>query len=357
MSGETEQNKSEEATPFKLEQARKKGSVARGLDLGFFSTMSAFLLFLAALGSAAAIRLIEYARSNLGDFSAASDPTQLLPQISLGWDILLWVLVTLGAALLLVVVPLEIFQLRGLTFSTHPLKPDFKRLSPAQGFKRLFSLKMLKEAAKNIVKFGIYSAVTAVAVVAAVEQARSGLGGSRELAMTLWSQSLKLLAMFVAAALVIAAIDQFMARREFGKQMRMSRSELTRENKEREGEPRLKAKRKQLHAEFVKQTEGIGRLAGADLVLVNPEHFAVALAYEAATMTAPRVRAKGRNRLALAMKAEAARLGIPVVSDPPLARALFKQSSVGREIGGEHYRDVARHYSRLNARDKNGEDT
>lgn len=349
MNGETEQNKSEEATPFKLEQARRKGSVARGLDLGFFSSMGAFLLFLAALGSVVALRLVEYTRSNLGDFTAAQDPTQLLPRVAIGWDLLSWIVMTLGAALLLVVLPLEIFQLRGLTFSAHPLKPDFKRLNPAQGFKRLFSLKMLKEAAKNIIKFGIYTAVAAVAVTAAVEQVRNGIGGSRELAMILWSQSLKLLGMFVAAALVIAAIDQFIARREFNKQMRMSRSELTRENKEREGEPRLKAKRKQLHAEFIKQTEGIGRLAGSDLVLVNPEHFAVALSYDAAAMSAPHVRAKARNRLALAMRAEAAKLGIPVISDPPLARGLFKNSTVGREIGSDHYRDVAHHYSRLKA--------
>lgn len=353
MSGETEQNKSEEATPFKLEQARKKGTVARGLDLGFFSSMAAFLLFLSAIGADAALRLVEYTRSSLGDFSATQDPAQLLGHIALGWDVLLWMVIALGASLLLVVVPLEIFQLRGLSFSAHPLKPDFNRLNPAQGFKRLFSLKMLKEAIKNIIKFAIYAAVAAVALIAAMEQARSGMGGSRELAMLLWSQALKLLAMFVAAALAIAAFDQFIARREFGKQMRMSRRELTREHKEREGEPRLKAKRKQLHAEFIKQTEGIGRLAGSDLVLVNPEHFAVALAYDAAAMSAPQVRAKARNLLALRMRQEAANFGIPIVSDPPLARALFKQSPIGREIGADHYHDVARHYSRLKPQGEN----
>lgn len=351
MSGESELNKSEEATPFKLEHARKKGTIARGMDLGFFSSMAAFLLFLAALGGTAALKLIEYTRSSLGDFSASQDPTQLLPQIALGWNLLLWVVAILGAALMLVVLPLEIFQLRGLHFSAHPLKPDFKRLNPAQGFKRLFSLKMLKEAAKNIIKFGIYSIVAAVALSWAIDRARSGVGGSRELAMNLWSASLQLVALFVASALAIAAIDQFIARREFKKQMRMSRSELTRENREREGEPRLKAKRKQLHAEFVKQAEGLGKLAGSDLVVVNPEHFAVALAYEAKSMAAPLVRAKGRNLIALAMRREAANLGIPVIADPPLARALFKQSTIGREIGADHYRDVARLYSRLRTQD------
>uniref|UniRef100_UPI0025EF0D89 EscU/YscU/HrcU family type III secretion system export apparatus switch protein n=1 Tax=Sphingomonas sp. TaxID=28214 RepID=UPI0025EF0D89 len=283
----------------------------------------------------------------LGDFSASSDPSQLLPMFAQGWSLLLAIILTLGAALLLIIVPLEIFQLRGLSFSAHPLKPDFKRLNPALGFKRLFSMKMLKEAAKNIIKFAIYVAVSAVAISAAVDRVRAGLDGGREMASVLWSESLSLTAMFVAAALVIAAIDQFIARREFSKQMRMSRSELTRENKEREGEPRIKAKRKQLHAEFVKQTEGLGKLAGSDLIVVNPEHFAIALAYDASRMNAPEVRAKGRNQLALAMKRRAAMLGIPVISDPPLARVLFRSSTAGREIAADHYRDVARLYSQL----------
>ena len=111
-----------------------------------------------------------------------------------------------------------------------------------------------------------------------------------------------------------------------------------------------KAKRKQLHGDFLKQTEGIGNLAGSDLIVVNPEHFAVALTYDASRMSAPTVRAKARNRLALAMRSEAARLNIPVVADPPLARSLFKSARPGSEIASEHYAEVARHYSALRAR-------
>jgi flagellar biosynthetic protein FlhB len=352
MSGESEQNKSEEATPFKLEQARKKGSVARGMDLGFFSAMAAFLMFLAIAGTTSAMRLIAFTRSGLSNFGSAQDPTQLLPLVSFGWGILFAIVLTIGMILLAIVLPVEIFQLRGFTFSTHPLKPDFKRINPATGFKRLFSLRTLKEAAKSIIKFGLYSAVTIVAIWSAADRLRHELGSGREFAIFLWSESLRLLAMFVAAALVIAAIDQFLARREFSKQMRMSRTEVTRENKEREGEPRIKSKRKQLHAEFIKQTEGLGKLAGSDLVVVNPEHYAVALAYDAAAMNAPHVRAKARNRLALAMRSEAAKLNIPVIADPPLARSLFRHSSPGREIGPDHFREVAQLYSRLRAHDE-----
>src|SRR5258705_8329245 len=105
--------------------------------------------------------------------------------------------------------------------------------------------------------------------------------------------------------------------------MRMSRSELTREFKEREGEPRIKAKRKQLHAEFLKQTEGVGKLGGSDLLLVNPEHYSVALAYDADSMGAPTVRAKARNQLALVMRREAGPRNISMIAHPPFGRALF----------------------------------
>ena len=217
--------------------------------------------------------------------------------------------------------------------------------------RRLFSIRLLKEAFKSILKFAVYSAIAILATRFAVRAAGFEATSAGQLADLAWRSALKLLTLFTAAALVFAAIDQIIARREFAKQMRMSRSELTREFKEREGEPRIKAKRKQLHGEFLKQTEGLGRLAGSDLVLVNPEHFAVALAYDEARMSAPNVRAKARNQLALAMRREAARLSIPVIPDPILARALFFSTDTGREIAPGDYRAVALHYSKTRARE------
>jgi flagellar biosynthetic protein FlhB len=259
------------------------------------------------------------------------------------------ILILLGITLLVIVVPFEILQLRGLVFSSQPLKPDFSRLNPAKGFKRLFSVRMLKEALKNIIKFAIYGALAVFAIRHTIGQVGFEATTASQLASVLWTSSVRLIGLFAPAALALAALDQIIARREFAKQMRMSRSELTREYKEREGEPRIKAKRKQLHAEFIKQTEGIGKLGGSDLVIVNPEHFAVALAYDSSTMSAPTVRAKARNQLALAMRREAARLNIPIVADPPLARELYKSGAAGREIGADHYRAVAGHYSHLRA--------
>lgn len=344
-----EQNKSEEATPFKLARAREKGTIARGTDLGFFSALAAFLLFLTVAGTALAMKLVAIMRSNLSDFSGLDDPHLALRLVGEDSAIAFSVLVLLGITLVVVVLPFEIFQMKGLVFSAQPLKPDFSRINPAKGFKRLFSVRMLKEALKSMLKFAIYGGLAILAIRYAVGRAGFEATSAGQLSDLLWHTTLRLIALFAAAALLLAAVDQIIARREFAKQMRMSRSELTREFKEREGEPRIKAKRKQLHAEFLKQTEGVGKLAGSDLVIVNPEHFAVALSYDPSAMNAPTVRAKARNQLALAMRREAIRLNIPIIADPPLARSLFKSGAAGREIHPDHYRAVAGHYSQLRA--------
>lgn len=358
MNGESEeQNKSEAATPFKLAKAREKGSVPRGMDLGFFSSLSALLLFLAVAGGALAAKMMAMMRSGLSDFSGLSDPYAATRFIGQDASTVFSILILLGLTLLVIVVPFEILQLKGLVFSSQALKPDFGRLNPAKGFKRLFSLRTLKEAAKNLFKFFVYTALALLAIKFVISKSGLDAPDARQFVALLWYSAIRLIALFAAAALAMAVIDQILARREFAKQMRMSRSELTREYKEREGEPRIKAKRKQLHADFLKQTEGIGKLAGSDLLVVNPEHFAVALAYDASQMSAPTVRAKARNRLAFAMRSEASRLNIPIISDPPLARSLFRASKPGSEIGLDHYADVARHYSALRARQSTRVDT
>lgn len=347
MAQSEEQNRSEEATPFKLQKAREKGSLARGIDLGFFSATAGFLLFLTLSGTLLASQLMGMMRSNLSDFTGLEDPHAVLRLLSQDAKAVMGILVVVGLTLMIIAVPLEILQLRGLVFSSQPLKPDFSRLNPARGLKRLFSLRMVKEAFKSVLKLALYTLLGIFAIRFAVLKAGYAPANAMQLTELLWKSSLRLLILFSAAALVIAAIDQIIARKEFAKQMRMSRRELTREYKEREGEPRIKSRRKQLHAEFIKQTAGLKNLAGSDLVLVNPEHFAIALAYDGDRMAAPTVRAKARNSLALAMKKEAARLNIAVISDPPLARALFRSAEAGRQIGQDHYRSVAAHYSSL----------
>ena len=345
-----EQNKSEEATPFKLKRAREKGQVARGVDLGFFGALIALAAFLAVAGADVAHRLSLLMRRALrAGIESGSDPQQAAKLVGAVYWPAVQPILLLGGTVVAIVLLFEIVQLRGLIFSTHPLKPDFSKINPAKGFKRLFSMRMLKEALKNVLKFAAYATVTALVIQAVLLTPGSAQEGAGGVVEAMYAAGMRLLMLFILLALFFAGLDQIMVRREYNKQMRMSRRELTREAKDREGEPRMRQKRKQLHAEFVKQNKDLGTLPGSDMLVVNPQHVAVALGYQAGAMAAPKVTAKARNHNALAMKRQAFRLGIPIFENRPLARALYDRCETGAEIGASEYGGVAALYLKLHA--------
>ncbi|MDP3457912.1 MAG: EscU/YscU/HrcU family type III secretion system export apparatus switch protein [Hyphomonas sp.] len=345
---ETEKNKTEEATPFKLKRARQKGQVAKGPDLGFLAMLSALTLLAVSLGPAGAGLLAEQMKSSFaGSVSKAQDPAETLTAVARVYGPALRVLTATGISVLLVVALAEMLQVGGLHFTPHPLKPDFNRLNPAKGLKRLFSMHMLKQTLKSIAKLIVYCTAAFLVIRMTIDQTSTSLSDARQLSATVSASAVRLLLVFTGIAAVFAVLDQVMSRQEFRKQMRMSKSELTREHKEREGEPRLKQRRRQLHAEFAKQAGGAGGLKGSDMLIINPEHFAVALRYDPGSMLAPVVTAKGRNRFALLLKQEALRRSIPTLADPALARALFKAGDPGREIPPRHYEAVAAKYLAL----------
>jgi flagellar biosynthetic protein FlhB len=348
---EQEQNRSEDATPFKLQRAREKGTVARSMDLGFFGVLVALAGFMIVAGGTLGFKLAELMRQSLvAGIGNAADPRQATALTAAVYRPAVHSIVLLGVTVLTIIIFLEIVQLRGFIFSTKALKPDFSRINPAKGFKRIFSVRMLKEALKNVVKLAAYSAATAVVILTVIAEPRRVATDAQGIAGAMRANGMWLLFLFVSLAFFFAAIDQILVRREFAKQMRMSRREVTRETREREGEPRLKQRRKQLHAEFRKQAEGMGKLPGSDLLIVNPEHFAIALAYDPANMAAPTVTTKARNHFALALKREAFRLGIPIFERPDLARNLFRSYAPGSEIGGDHYQPVADLYFKLRSK-------
>lgn len=346
--GGDEADKSEEATPFKLKRAREKGSVARSTDLSFFAGLVALAGFLGFAGEAAIGHLSHMMRRTfVTGIAAAGDPQAAIGAAAAGYQSALHPVILFGGTIVAVVLLLEIVQLRGIVFSAHPLKPDFTRVNPAKGFKRLFSMRMLKEALKSVVKMTAYTIVAVLLVRAAVGRFGPAIVDADSLAMALRTSGMRMVWAFAALAFAAAAFDQILTRTEFRKQMRMSRREVTREGKEREGDPRIKRKRKQLHAEFVQRSAGLGALAGSDMLVVNPEHVAVALAYDRETASAPVVRAKARDLHALAMKRQAARLGLPIFESPALARALYAACEPGAEIAPDQYHPVAELYFKL----------
>ncbi|MEH0198323.1 EscU/YscU/HrcU family type III secretion system export apparatus switch protein [Caulobacter sp. CCNWLY153] len=346
----TEQNRSEKPTPFKLKKAREKGSVARSMDLSFLTGSFALLAYLWISGDAVWSQLTRAAAQALVAAPNVSASRHEILIVTAGaLTSMFRPLTLLCATIFLVVGVFEVVQ-TGLVFSTQPLKPDFSRLSPAKGFKRVFSVRTLIETAKTILKFGAYATLATVIVQAAWAVDGPAATDAARLAQAMGGTSFRLLMFFVGGALVFALLDQWLVRREFLKQMRMSRRELRRESRDREGEPRIKQRRRQLHGEFVKMSQSLRNMRGADVLLTNPTHFAVALRYDPRSMEAPIVVSLGAHQFAQRLKAVAFSYGVPIVPDPPLARALYRSCQLRQAVPPDYYGPVSRIYMTLRER-------
>lgn len=349
MSENSEQNRSELPSQFKLERARREGNVARGSDLGFLSVMTALTGFAwfagpsvpQAVGLGSAIGLAATDADLVGVPGYLALTARILAPVTAA-------LLPLLAVVFAVVLVVEFLQ-TGPVFSGRALRFDFSRLSPAKGLKRIFSVRILIETFKGVLKLTLYSAVAGLFIAAAVTQA-AAISDVGRLAGAMATMIPRLLAGMLAVAAAIALFDQLVSRRDFLKKMRMSRREVKREHRDREGDARLKQRRKELHSQFARTSQSLRGIRQADLVVVNPVHFAVGLRYQPGTMDAPIVVSRGSHAMALRLRRLAFAYNVPVVVDPVLARRLFRTSALGRPIPEDLFRPVADIYLGLRRR-------
>lgn len=335
-----EQDRSEEASPYKLAKSREKGIVARGMDLGFFASLTAVTGCL-WIGGASIGRLLS-AQETAALVAAPqllASPGVMLKVIAREASAIAAPMALMALTVFAVVLVAELIQ-TGFVFSTEPLRPDFSRLNPAKGLKRLFSWRLLIETAKSILKVIVYTAIAFMVGLAVVKGA-GAVPDAAHLAAAASAGAQKLLMFFVLAAAAFAVLDQIIVRQLFRNQMRMSRRELKREARDREGDPRLKQKRKQLHAQFAKLGQNLRGIRGADVLITNPTHFAVALKYDASKHDAPIVVSQGSHRVAERLKRLAFTYGVTIVPDPPLARFLVSRCRLGDPIPDEVFERVA----------------
>lgn len=319
-------DRSEAATPFKLERARERGVVAKSSDVSAFAILAvATLVFVAWLPFAQKEfgRLMDELLSRVGG-ELTNGP--VLWSLYATW---LRGAAQISAPLLIAVVcsaVLANLAQVGIVVSTEPLTPDFARLNPAEGFKRLFALRVLYDAAKSALKLGLLSLVLGFVLLSMVPGV-SGLAGvtGHALAATLIAMVTGVGAKLVAAVLIVAAIDWIYVRREHTKKMRMSRREIKDEFKQREGDPRIRQRVRELRMQLLKRVRATRGVAKADVLITNPTHIAIAISYEHGVSPAPKVLAKGGGGLAAKMREVANRHRVPIVESPPLARALFRE--------------------------------
>lgn len=345
--GEQELDRNEDATPHKLSEARKRGQVAKSADLvgALVLTAASVILYSNAWGDL--IELFKLDRHLLGFAKASASQTDA------GWRLVdlcahvlhlgLGLILPAMGAVMIVAVLANMAQTGGPVWSWHPVKPDWTRLNPITGFKRVMSLRTLFDGFKAILKLVILTVVIVVTLKAMLPQFDQLVGLTAYGYVGLLLQDMSSLAVRIAFVLcLIAVLDLAFTKREFAKNMRMSRREMKDETKNREGDPRIRARMRELRREMVKRSLALRRTAQADVLITNPTHIAVALRYRHGEMAAPVLVSKGAGTVAAVMRAIAARHRIPVLRSPALARALHAKTSIDATIPTEFYADVAR---------------
>lgn len=343
MNAAQDLDRNEAATPYKLEQARQRGEMGKSADLVGLLVIVTALTWLAGRGEADLLVLFRFDRDVLltgarGMLDAATLLHLSLRVLQAG----LALLAPFFAALMLAAVLGNVLQNRPV-FSLEPLTPDWGRLNPARGLQRLFSLRTAYDA----VRAGLKCAALTAALWFALRTLPAEFGRLSGLAaagfMKTLLEHLAALGWRVAIVLLLLALlDLVFTRREFASRMRMSRRELHDEICQREGDPRIRARLRQLRLKFHERSRSIGRTGEGDVLITNPTHLAVALRYRHGEMAAPLIVAKGAGVLAAAMRVMAARHRIPVVRSPALARVLYRQLDPGQSLPPDLYAGVAR---------------
>ena len=337
---ESSGDKTEEATPKRLREARKKGQVPKSRDVSTILILIA-LFAMICLG-------LSWAGQELKELMTLAFKEASNPNIE-GFNI--W---NIGKACLLtfakIVTPVVMvgaivagisgFMQVGSIFALDPLKPQFKKLNAFEGLKNMFKTQTVIELVKNIAKIFVvfYFAYSTMKdkIYTVLQTATISINDSAFLTGKLIvSFCIKVLLAF----LFISLFDYVMQRRQFMKQMKMTKDEVKREYKQDEGDPHIKGHRKQLHREFA-FSDAKQQVKQSDVVVTNPVHVAVALKYDRKTMAAPEIMLRGQRNFAEMIKEVAKENQIPIMRNIPLAWALFELED-GAEIPEELYGAVA----------------
>jgi flagellar biosynthetic protein FlhB len=345
---EQEKDKTQQATPYKLQEAARRGQVAKSLEFNSFAVIAGLLAVLYMWGEGVIRHGLRFGQLT---FSQAGHVVFDVPTL-MGW---FHVMVT-GTGVLLapfffvaVIVAIGGNMVQtGPIFSSHPLKPDLQRLNPVSGFKRIFSMKILFEAVKSVIKLLLFSMI-AYMLLSALLPTLIGLMHVDPKGYTpiLLAESTGLIFKLAMAILIVAALDFAYTRWDFSKKMMMSNREVKEEVKRREGDPLIRAKQRELQKEAAKRAKSASRVPEADVLITNPTHYAIALRYVRGSSDAPVMLGKGSGALALAMRRMAERHAVPIFERRTLARQLFIQGVIDAPVPNALYEPVARVYADL----------
>jgi flagellar biosynthetic protein FlhB len=331
-------DKTEAPTQRRLDKAREQGQAPVSQELAGFAGLVGAALALAMLVPPASQRL---GASLAGWFSAPAlehSPAVL----ALAGETAGRALVLVGGVALIVAgaaLAAHLMQ-TGLLVSSQQLRPRWSKISPVAGLKRLFSLEALLNFLKSVLKLAVLGGVVWHVLAGDLAQLAAMAERPPEAILRASLEPFMRVLMAVLVALAaLTALDILVTRLRFTRQMRMSRQDLREEHKEAEGDPHLKAKLRRIREQRARQRM-MAEVKNAAVVITNPTHYAVALAYDRAKDAAPRVIAKGVDAVAARIRAEADKHRVPMYRNPPLARALFT-IDLGRAVPPDQYQAVA----------------
>lgn len=331
----------EEPTQKRLEQAREAGDVVKSTEVTTFVLLGGGTLAIAMFGKYSALGLVRILATFLEQPDAmsvdgaglSSMMRLLMPQIAL-------TLLPIFAMAIAAGIAGHVLQARP-GFGLDRIAPDFSKVSPLAGFQRLFGI----EGWVNLLKGLLKMAIVGVAIWTQLWPERAGLESilnqtTAAVAGDMVRLLFKVLMASLASLGVIAGLDYFWQRTRWLSRNRMSKQEIKEEFRQNEGDPTIKSKIRQLRQERAKKRM-MAQVPQATVVIANPTHFAVALKYESGKMAAPVCVAKGVDLLALRIRAVAEENDVPVVENPPLARALYAAIDIDEPVPPEHFKAVA----------------
>ena len=340
--GESAGEKTEEPTPHRLREARERGQVAKSREITTaFLLLISYMLF-RYLGEYIWKELAQMVRTIFGQIGYARE-------FSLSFAAYVFVIAIRG--MIFAVGPIfgitfiaafvaEALQ-TGFAFSADPLSPKIERLSPLEGFKRIFSIQGLVELFKSLIKILIVFYIAWVAVRDELPYVMMLMDGQPWDALALGGSIVYKIAMRVGMVYIgVALLDYLYKRWEYMRNLKMTRQEVKEEYKRLEGDPLIKQRMRdaQRQAAYQRMMTAVPQ---ADVVVTNPTHIAVALKYEAGKMRAPILLAKGERIVAEEIKTIAEEHEIPVVENEPLARSIHRTTKVGQEVPPQLYQAVA----------------
>ncbi|MFO7569281.1 MAG: flagellar biosynthesis protein FlhB [Smithellaceae bacterium] len=338
---DNDQDRTEQATQKRRDEAREKGQVARSQEVVSVSVLVAGLTFFYFGGANLAGSVMALMTTGFRD----AGRLELLPEtvnaiiagyIFKGFAILFPLLLGVFVAAVLG----NVLQF-GFMISTESITPKISKISPAKGFKRLFSLRSMVEFVKNILKVCIIATVAYLVI-------SSEIGRMMPLAdQSIWEilsyiggVCFKLLLSVTVVLVVLAALDYAYQRYEYEKSLKMTKQEIKDEYKSTEGDPMIKARIRRIQREAA-QKRMMAQVPKADVVITNPTHLAVAISYDPTGMAAPVVVAKGADFIADKIRKIAEENEVPIVENKPLAQVLYKIVKVNAMVPESVYRAVA----------------